>query len=147
IGVGSGLSLAAQYYFDDNSNHWQNHARTIVWTTVTVTGMKYAFGEQRPGNKNYEAFPSGHTAISFATATSLTYAYGYKAALIAYPIAALVGLSRMADDMHWASDVVGGAFWGVLMARACEQDDTPSKVSWLPLYSRDFFSVSMTKNF
>jgi membrane-associated phospholipid phosphatase len=85
--------------------------------------MKYSFGRQRPGNSDsHQSFPSGHTSVSFATATSLTYAYGWKAAVIAYPVAVLVGLSRLSDDAHWASDVVGGAFVGFIMARASSYD-------------------------
>ncbi|AGH95879.1 phosphatase PAP2 family protein [Pseudobdellovibrio exovorus] len=121
--LGSGAAgatiIGLQYFFDDNSENWQSHVRALAWQTTTTTLMKYSFGRPRPGNKNrYESFPSGHTATAFATATSVSYAYGWKAAVIAYPLAVGVGLSRMADDMHWASDVVAGAFIGFLMGRA-----------------------------
>ena len=146
-GIGSGIILLSQYYFDTNSNNWQNHARSIVWETIAVTTMKYSFGKQRPNNKNYVSFPSGHTAISFATATSLTYAYGYKAGLIAYPVATLVGLSRMSDNMHWVSDVVGGAFVGFIMARASQSDNAESDFSIVPIYHSEGFEITLSKNF
>ena len=52
----------------------------------------------------------------------MTYAYGWKAAIVAYPLATFVGLSRLADDNHWGSDVVGGAFLGFILARASSYD-------------------------
>lgn len=144
--LGSGFTTAAiiagQYYWDSYPYHWQSHARAFAWEAVSVTILKYSFGKQRPGNRNnYVSFPSGHTATAFATATSLTYAYGWKAGLITYPVAAMVGASRMADDMHWLSDVVAGAFLGVMIGRATFSEpvvsDTPPSSVWLPLIDSD----------
>lgn len=121
--LGSGLAgvliASGQAVWDSDENHYQSHARALVYTTVVTTAMKYSFGRQRPGNSDsHQSFPSGHTSTSFATATSLTYAYGWKAAVVAYPVATFIGLSRLSDDAHWASDVVGGAFVGFIIARA-----------------------------
>lgn len=118
-GVTGVVALGAQYFFDDNENHYQSHARTLVYSTLVNFAFKSAFSRPRPNENDRYSFPSGHTTTSFATATSLTYAYGWKAAIIAYPVAAFVGLSRLSDDAHWGSDVVAGAFLGVFMARSC----------------------------
>ena len=40
---------------------------------------------------------------------------------VAYPIASLVGWSRVQDDEHWASDVVAGAALGLWTARKTEE--------------------------
>lgn len=140
--LGSGFATAAiiagQYYWDINEANWKSHARAFAWEAVTVTVLKYSFGKQRPGGRNnYVSFPSGHTATAFATATSLTYAYGWKAAIISYPLAVLVGASRMADDMHWLSDVVAGAFLGVMIGRATYSESTPTNSLWLPVLESD----------
>ncbi len=127
-GVATVVIIAAQYNWDSDTQNWKSHARALVWETAAVTALKFSFGKQRPGDKNsYVSFPSGHTSTAFATATSLTYAYGWKAAVIAYPLAAMVGASRMADDMHWISDVVGGAFLGVIIGRATFSEDLGEK--------------------
>ncbi len=121
LGTGiPGLAIVlGQYYFDSDENHYQSHLRSIVYGTIGVYTLKYAFKRNRPGNsQNQQSFPSGHTMTAFATATALAYAYGWKAAFVAYPLAAFVGLSRLADDSHWGSDVVGGAFLGFILARA-----------------------------
>lgn len=118
-GVAGVLIAGGQALFDSDENNYQSHARALVYTTLITWTMKYSFGRQRPnGSDSHQSFPSGHTSTSFATATSLAYAYGWKAAVIAYPIAGFVGLSRLADDAHWASDLVGGAFVGFIVARA-----------------------------
>ena len=121
--LGSGIPglfiVGVQYWFDDNSNHAVSHARSLAWGTLSVQTLKYAFKRNRPGgSEDRSSFPSGHTTTSFATATSLTYAYGWKAALIAYPMAAFVASSRLAKGTHWFSDVVAGAFLGYWVGRA-----------------------------
>jgi membrane-associated phospholipid phosphatase len=94
-----------------------------------VTGLKHAVGRSRPlcrcspltfaAAGPGRAFPSGHTAAAFATATVLarhTDRTWLRAGL--YGAAALTGWSRMNDDKHWLSDVAAGAALGVLAGRA-----------------------------
>ena len=67
----------------------------------------------------WQSFPSGHTTASFAVAaavTSETSEWWPRSRWIIGPLlfggASVVGLSRMYDDKHWASDVVMGAAIG-----------------------------------
>jgi membrane-associated phospholipid phosphatase len=71
--------------------------------------------------KKYRAFPSIHTASAFAAATVYTLETQHRAprlvwvvAPVAYVIAAGPGLARLYDGQHWASDILSGAFVGVL---------------------------------
>ncbi len=132
LGTGvPGLMIAAgQFYLDSDENHYQSHFRSLVYGTLGVYSLKFAFKRSRPGNsQSQQSFPSGHTTTAFATATAMTYAYGWKAAVVAYPIATFVGLSRLADDSHWGSDVVGGAFLGFILARAsCYELEAEKKI-------------------
>ena len=64
------------------------------------------------GNGPYVSFPSGHAAASFAMAAVITSEVDYwhpgMARIIgpvAYSGAALVGLARMYQNVHWASDL------------------------------------------
>jgi hypothetical protein len=64
------------------------------------------------GNGPFVSFPSGHTAASFAMAAVLTDeadrwhpGIGRFVGPIAYGGAGLVGLARMYQNVHWASDL------------------------------------------
>lgn len=122
-GVPSLLVIGSQYLWDPNESHFQSHARGFIYGGLAIYTLKTAFGRNRPGgSENHQSFPSGHTAITFMTATQLTYAYGWPAALVAFPIAAFTGASRLADDAHWFSDTIGGAFLGYYVGRATFYD-------------------------
>lgn len=137
LGTGAvGLVIAGgQLYLDP----WQgqNHLRSILTAGTMTYLLKYTFGRNRPGSSHsHHSFPSGHTSTAFATATALSYAYGWKVGIPAYALAAFTGASRWSDDAHWFSDVVGGAFVGIWMARAScfpEEQKSSSKNSFLKL--------------
>src|SRR5205807_3282687 len=59
------------------------------------------------------AFPSGHGAIAFATATALAILFP-RWRLAFYAVAALVGIERIAENAHYLSDVVGAAGLSVI---------------------------------
>jgi membrane-associated phospholipid phosphatase len=73
---------------------------------------------RRPGS-SFDSFPSGHTITAFSIAT--VFAMQYKdikaIPIISYSAATLVGLSRLTEHKHWASDVFAGAFLGYLCGR------------------------------
>jgi membrane-associated phospholipid phosphatase len=66
----------------------------------------------------YDAFPSGHTATAFAIATVFAKRYSESAYVpaLSYSLATLVGITRMIEHTHWASDVFAGACIGYLCA-------------------------------
>jgi hypothetical protein len=66
------------------------------------------------------SFPSSHTTVAFAVATSVASVYGKEHPLIpplAYGTATLVGLSRINDNAHWATDIMAGAALGYVSAK------------------------------
>lgn len=79
-------------------------------------GLKQGFRRQRPEGSGY-AFPSGHTTVSFASATVLQRHYGWKLGLPAYGVASYVALSRVQMRRHYLSDVAFGAALGIAMGR------------------------------
>jgi hypothetical protein len=71
------------------------------------------------GDHDYRSFPSGHTSTAFAAAaavTSETSRWWPRSTKFVAPLmyggATMVGLSRMYNNRHWASDVVLGAAVG-----------------------------------
>ena len=61
------------------------------------------------------ALPSGHTTAVFAVASVIANQYSHTPTvpIIAYSIATAAGLSRIYDNRHWLSDIVGGAALGI----------------------------------
>ena len=67
----------------------------------------------------FDAFPSGHTATAFSIATVIATQYSdIKAVpIICYTAASLVGISRLTEHQHWASDVFVGGLMGYLCGK------------------------------
>jgi membrane-associated phospholipid phosphatase len=79
--------------------------------------MDDAFGFD-PFSGGSHAFPSGHTSMAFALATSLSEEIRRPwATAVLYTGAGLVAWSRMNDNKHWLSDVAAGAMLGVFSAK------------------------------
>jgi len=79
-------------------------------TSITSIGRDISY---------FDAFPSGHTSTAFAIATVFAMQYSDSKAIpiIAYSMAGLVGITRMVEHTHWASDVFVGAWAGYLCAK------------------------------
>ena len=90
----------------------------LLSSTVVTFGLKYSTQRARPDSDTKTSFPSGHTQISFASATSITKSYGWSVGAPILALGVFTGLSRLADDAHWFSDIVAGAAVGVLFGRA-----------------------------
>lgn len=100
--------------------------RTIILGMSAVTmaavtkGAKMAFKESRPDGNGEDAFPSGHTAISFMCAEFLWQEYRASKPWIGYTgyaLAAGVAYLRVHNNRHWVSDVVAGAAVGMLSTK------------------------------
>jgi len=111
---------------------------SILIADVLGGGIKLLVGRQRPfvdvknpynfqlwrgfSGDRYRSFPSGHTITAFAFASTVTresqfwwpHAAWYVGTVF-YGGASLVGLSRIYNNQHWASDVVAGAAMGTIV--------------------------------
>jgi membrane-associated phospholipid phosphatase len=103
-------------------------AASLLVAAAATSGLKIAFGRERPSSnsdafdfdppKTDASFPSGHTTVAFALATSVSDEVHRTPVTIAlYGAAALTGWSRLNDNKHWLSDVVGGAAVGIASAK------------------------------
>jgi len=117
----------------------------FLTSSVWVVSIKWIAGRQRPsaqeqsqsvaGGKwygpvayfrsnpkksitNFDAFPSGHTATAFSIATVFAKQYNQTliVPILSYAAASIVGITRIGESTHWASDVFVGAILGYLSA-------------------------------
>ncbi len=105
---------------------WTNHPRLaavgadlvrgqVIAEGLTI-GLKQSVRRRRPEGGGF-AFPSGHTTVSFASATVLQRHYGWAVGAPAYGIASYVALSRVQMKRHYLSDVAFGAALGIVAGR------------------------------
>lgn len=94
----------------------QQGVLTAATTAAATMILKYSIKERRPDGENYHSFPSGHSAVSFATAAFLQRRFGWKFGAPAYALAAYVGWGRVYSKKHHWWDVVGGAAIGAASA-------------------------------
>jgi membrane-associated phospholipid phosphatase len=93
---------------------------------VANGSLKSALGRERPVggdpgsfrpfnlDNRWQSFPSGHATVAFSIATGVAQEADRPwVSVVAYSTAGLVGWSRVYEDKHWASDVVGGALVGI----------------------------------
>lgn len=84
---------------------------SVVTATKTLTQV------ERPDGSARNSFPSGHTAMAFASATMLHMEYDARypwLSAIGYLGAAGVGIGRMLNNRHWIGDVAVGSLVGTL---------------------------------
>jgi membrane-associated phospholipid phosphatase len=88
-----------------------------ILTEILVEPLKFATHRERPDGSNHQSFPSGHAAVTFATATVIERHLGWRKSALAYVIASYVATSRLHDNRHYLSDVVFGAAVGSIAGR------------------------------
>jgi hypothetical protein len=88
-----------------------------ILTELLVEPIKFATRRERPDGSNRQSFPSGHAAITFATATVIERHLGWRKSLLGYAIASYVAASRLHDNRHYLSDVIFGAAVGSIAGR------------------------------
>lgn len=94
---------------------WEGLLQGVETAAVTAAftyALKYASREERPDRSDLHSFPSGHTAVSFATSTYLTRRYGWKFGVPAYIASTYVAWGRCFSRQHYVWDCVVGAAIG-----------------------------------
>ena len=117
------------------------YGTTYLLLAATLFPMKDFIHSERPNHKDFDSFPSGHTAIAFASAEVLRREYWDVSPWIGvggYLFAACTGFLRMYNNAHWLTDVLGGAGLGILCAEAAY---------WLyPAVTKTFFKKQYDAN-
>jgi membrane-associated phospholipid phosphatase len=110
----------------------------------TVSGViKVSANRTRPDGTNL-SFPSGHTSVSFASATVLQREFGWKVGIPAYAIASYIGASRIEAKRHFLSDVAFGAAIGIVAGRTVTVGKGDKKFALAPMATPGGAGVSFT---
>lgn len=128
--------------------------------TTGVYSIKKISHQQRPDGSTYNSFPSGHTAMAFASAEFLRQEYkdvspwyGYAG----YAVATVTGYLRMYNNKHWLSDIVAGAGVGIASTKIAYWLYPKIKQAFfkgknlntfvMPSYSSKAFGIAMVHHF
>lgn len=151
LAVPGSLITAAGLYVVGRADHQPriqaaglHSVESILISDVVVGGIKVLAGRQRPyvdvknpydfqlgrgfkGN-DFQSFPSGHASNAFAFASTVTRESqfwwphsGFYVGSVLYGGATLMGISRIYNNAHWASDVVAGAALGTVIGLKVEK--------------------------
>lgn len=128
---GAAIGVGAISHNKQLTNFGLDNLQAQIFTAGITVILKELTHRERPveGNGAYkwygpfngfgnESFFSGHTSLTFCTAT-MAYLYSHKkwwVGVIGYTLASGVAAGRMQKEAHWASDVVVGGIVGTAVA-------------------------------
>jgi membrane-associated phospholipid phosphatase len=127
-------TLAAAYTYQDRD---ADGARQLAWTLGATVGstmiLKSQISEMRPDRSNDQSFPSGHTAVAFASARYLDKRYpGQVSPYLLYGAAGLTALARVQADKHYWKDTLAGGALGYAFSEYFTETQAGGRVSLLP---------------
>ncbi len=137
------------------------YGTSLLITTAITVPLKHAVKEERPDQSNSLSFPSGHTAIAFASAQFMYHEYkdtNFLLAVSGYSLAVFTGVYRMLNNKHWFGDVIGGAGFGILSTELAYWlypkinnllggKNEKSQVMIMPYYQKGNSGIGFVKNF
>ncbi len=97
---------------EDKKGTWQFTKGMLLSGAITY-GLKKLIHKERPDKSGFNSFPSGHTSVTFQSASFIQRRYGWKYGIPAYLLAGFTGYSRIQADKHFFVDVLAGAAIGI----------------------------------
>lgn len=139
---------------------------SVVLATLISGGIKVIAGRARPKvdvsnprdfqlfrgirGSSFQSFPSGHTTTAFAFASTISSELArwqpgtrWTVGPVMYAGAALVGVSRMYNNKHWASDVMAGAAIGTFVGTKVVRFQHSHPGNWV---DRKFLTVGVSRS-
>ena len=111
------------------------------------TGDPYNTFDWRGGPQINLSLVSAHTSNAFATATAFATCFKDTkwVPIVAYSAAGLVGLCRIYNNAHWASDVLGGAAIGFASVKAMNgiYSLAQKRFSFIPQVDNGHYSITV----
>lgn len=152
------LGIKGKHNFRDRSIIY---GTSLLISTAMVVPLKHITQEERPDGSNNLSFPSGHTAMAFASAQFMFREYkdtNFWLGISGYSFAVFTGVYRMLNNKHWFGDVVGGAGFGILSTelaywlypkinKILGGKKEKSQTMMMPFYQQGNVGIGLVKNF
>lgn len=132
------FTMGLSYYHDDNEG-MKEFALALSGTVLTATLLKKSVSKERPDDSDDDAFPSGHAAITFSSASYLERRYGWTYGLPAYSLATWTAYTRLNSDQHQIEDVLAGAAIGYLFSYLLVEPNEEFFIA--PVITKDNFAL------
>lgn len=117
--------------------------RAQVVAQALTGAVKLSVRRTRPDGTDF-SFPSGHTSVTFASATVLQRHLGWKVGIPAYAVASYVAASRIQTKRHFFSDVAFGAALGVIAGRTVTIGHSQVRFAVAPVAAAGGGGISFT---
>lgn len=105
-------AFATTLILKDRKGTWQ-FAKGFALNGAVTYILKKALNKPRPYHNGDNAFPSGHTSITFQSASFIHRRYGFKYSIPAYALAGFTAYSRINAQRHDGYDILAGAVVGI----------------------------------
>ena len=121
--------------------------RANVINSLLTVSMKLAINRRRPDGARY-GFPSGHTSHAFTTAGVICCHYGPWLGILSEIGATYVGLSRLQENKHYLTDVIGGAILGSYVAyKVTQRRRKDASLHIIPIVQEKTYGACITMQF
>lgn len=152
------MGVKGKHNFKDRSIIY---GTSMLITSAITIPLKHIVKEERPDGSNNLSFPSGHTAIAFASAQFMFREYkdtNFWLGISGYSFAVFTGVYRMLNDKHWVGDVVAGAGFGILSTELAywlfpkintilSGKNKHVSTMVMPFYQNKIVGIGLVKNF
>jgi len=135
LAVGLPLVAAGKAFSTGDSEGVKELTYSLGTTLIAAQTLKSLIHERRPDGSGNDSFPSGHTAIAFATARFFDKRYATDSSPYLYAAAGLTAIARVKADKHYAKDVLAGAGLGYVSAEYFTRPVAGGQVSMMPSQS------------
>jgi membrane-associated phospholipid phosphatase len=140
--VGTSYLAGCIFHLDHPKHMAMLTAKSVLISGATTYLIKSIAERYRPyqssnpeqwlgpkGMFSYDSYPSGHTTVAFATATTIALEYPHPLIIpiLAYSLATVTAYGRINGNYHWGSDVLMGAAIGYFTSKLVFRHDNWSK--------------------
>lgn len=133
LAIGLPATAAALTLHQQDRDGTGQLAWTLGATVVSTQALKSQLPAERPDHSGNDSYPSGHTAVAFASARFIQKRYGTQVhPALLYGAATLTAIARVKAEQHYAGDTVVGAVLGYAWAEYCTDSRSDQQLALWP---------------